>query len=836
MPRPRRPGAPEPKRRSRKGCWPCKARKVKCGEEKPACLNCQRQGDPCDYSVRLNWGGRTKRMSIDSPNSQSSGYGGGIIGFSDSFAINNLSPISFPTPTSTPADGFLITHPEELTSPRAISPSTPAPVGLFESPGLGSSSEGMVSPGQLESQFSTTWAEQSPPLTTSVSSAPLLQYHFGQQNFETQSYLGSMDQPSGLRSLSAFAFHTNPVSQPVSYLRHSVDDSNHSSDPSIFHSRGEGHLSRESHDDQGVYLGAGSGTEQNGSSHSPQDSSGLPSMLFDPHRVSIVESDAASSPRLCDATSNISSVHDHHNELTLDHQVLGESNHEADHTSHESSMAQNKWQTYLNNVTDNYGLDSGRPDQDLTFNNDHAAVDINYALDLISSRWRNEEPAQSQASQPDPEPQVQFCSGYYASPVPINVPRYLSPLPSSLLANPINLMYFHHFLNHTARMLVPHNCDNNPFISVLPSMAIYDSNLLNLLLAYSASHRARYLGHPEPANRIAHWVSNVFPTLRMALESSNEDITDSHLATAIMLLSLKIVSPGTFEVPITWKTHLKLARDLFLSRSERMAQPGNRIGALFARWLGYLDTMGALSCREAGPPLMIYHSILTACSAPDGHDEFGVDCFTGFTPRTGVFLIRLAQLVQECDNQRFDEMGNFRHDWHASAEMVLEGQSLLGDIDDEISISEGAHTSPVHHHGLESSDMIAMEEAFRFAGILHLHRRVLGSSPESFPVKEVLRKLIDALGRMRPGAATEVCSLFPLFTASCECRDPVQKNKLLDRFFVLESSGMKQIQNARQLMQECWDRNLPWIALASGQFLALVHRLQVLTTSGNALG
>ncbi|KAJ5171214.1 Aflatoxin biosynthesis regulatory protein [Penicillium coprophilum] len=815
MPRPRRPGAPEPKRRSRKGCWPCKARKVKCGEEKPACLNCQRQGDPCDYSVRLNWGGRTKRISIDSPNSQSSGYGGAVVGFSDSFAVNNMSPISFSTPTSNPADGFLNSLPGDLTSPPAVSPSTPAQVGLFDSPSLGSGSEGVTSPGQLESQFSTPWAEQSPPLTTSASSAPLLQYQFG-QSFDT-SYLGSMDQISGLRSLSAFAFHTNPVSQPISYLRHSGDASCRGSDSSIFHSRDDGHLSRESYDDQGIHLGAGSGTEQNGSSHSPQDTSGLSSMLFDSHRVSITESDANSSPRLRETASNIGSVHDYHNELKSDRHALGESNHEADQTSHESSMAQSKWQTYLNNVTDNYGLDSGRPDEDLTFNNDHAAIDINSALDLISSRWRNEEPAQSKASQSDPKLQVQFCSGYYASPVPINVPRYLSPLPSSLLENPINLMYFHHFLNHTARMLVPHNCDNNPFISVLPSMAIGDSNLLNLLLAYSASHRARYLGHPEPANRIAHWVSDVFPTLRMALESPNEDITDGHLATAIMLLSLKIVSPGTFEVPITWKTHLKLARDLFLARSESMAQPGNRVGALFARWLGYLDTMGSLSCREAGPPLTIYHSILTACSAPDGHDELGVDCFTGFTPRTGVFLIRLAQLVQECDNQRFDEMGNFRHDWHASAEMVLEGQSLLDGIDD--GITEGPHTIPEHHQGLESSDMIAIEEAFRFAGILHLHRRVLGSPPDSSPVKNALGKLIDALGRMRPGAATEVCSLFPLFTAGCESRDAVQKEKILDRFFVLESSGMKQIQNARQLMQHCWDENLPWIALASGQFL-----------------
>lgn len=321
-------------------------------------------------------------------------------------------------------------------------------------------------------------------------------------------------------------------------------------------------------------------------------------------------------------------------------------------------------------------------------------------------------------------------------------------------------------------------------------VALGDSNLLNLLLAYSASHRARYLGHPEPANRIAHWVSQVFPTLRVALESSHEDITDSHLATAIMLLSLKIVSPGTFEAPITWKSHLKLARDLFLARSESMAQPGNKIGAFFSRWLGYLDTIGSLSCRQAGPPSMIYNSILTICSSSDAHNEYAVDCFTGFTPRTGVFLIRLARLVQECDNQRFDEMGNFRHDWHASADMVLEAQSVLGEID---GISERAHANPEHHQGIESSDMIAIEEAFRFAGLLHLHRRVLGSPPDSFPVKEVLRKLIDALGRMRPGAATEVCSLFPLFTAGCESRDANQRAKLLDRFFVLESSGMKQV-------------------------------------------
>lgn len=36
------------------------------GEEKPRCLNCERQGEMCDYSIRLNWGGRTKRETTKS--------------------------------------------------------------------------------------------------------------------------------------------------------------------------------------------------------------------------------------------------------------------------------------------------------------------------------------------------------------------------------------------------------------------------------------------------------------------------------------------------------------------------------------------------------------------------------------------------------------------------------------------------------------------------------------------------------------------------------------------------------------------------------------------------
>jgi len=140
--------------------------------------------------------------------------------------------------------------------------------------------------------------------------------------------------------------------------------------------------------------------------------------------------------------------------------------HEEDR-SLDLSTPQKRWQTYLRTVTDNYGLDCGRPDLDLNKNDDHAAIDVNRALQLINPHWH---------SQRDIEPEISFAQElksknrtYYDSPVPVDIPRYLSPLPMNLLKNPINLMYFHHFLNHTAKMLVPHDCEDNPFVSVLPS-------------------------------------------------------------------------------------------------------------------------------------------------------------------------------------------------------------------------------------------------------------------------------------------------------------------------------------------------------------------------------
>jgi hypothetical protein len=121
--------------------------------------------------------------------------------------------------------------------------------------------------------------------------------------------------------------------------------------------------------------------------------------------------------------------------------------------------------------TETYGLDRGLPDLDLPRNNDTGAISegspsVHSELDA----WLNDfELAIPEFGFGLPTRETVFAKGgYYASPVPIKIPRKLEPLPATLLENPMNLLYFHHFLNHTARILVPHDCSENPFKTILP--------------------------------------------------------------------------------------------------------------------------------------------------------------------------------------------------------------------------------------------------------------------------------------------------------------------------------------------------------------------------------
>ncbi|KAI4194487.1 MAG: hypothetical protein LQ350_007738 [Teloschistes chrysophthalmus] len=186
---------------------------------------------------------------------------------------------------------------------------------------------------------------------------------------------------------------------------------------------------------------------------------------------------------------------------------------------------------------------------------------------------------------------------YYSWPIAIAV----SSLPASLRQRPIDMFYFRFFTDNTARLLVSHDCGDNGFRSILPRMALRNEHLLGLLLAYSASHRARLLGYPRPVARIAQWTREIFPSLRHVLVSNTSSPSNDALAISIMLTSMTITCPDVFEVPIPWQHHLFNAKRLLKDRSITLeggppqSSDDQEEWDFLDRWLTYIAVTGSLN-------------------------------------------------------------------------------------------------------------------------------------------------------------------------------------------------------------------------------------------------
>ena len=496
-----------------------------------------------------------------------------------------------------------------------------------------------------------------------------------------------------------------------------------------------------------------------------------------------------------------------------------------------------------------YGYDHGLPDLDLHVNNDGDALQISKSPDLRRASAAVSVNSSS-SGDADPMPLAFEPGGYYARPVAIKIHRSLEPLPPELTSNPMNLLYFHHFINHTGRILVPHDCPENPFRTVLPQIAVRNRQLLHLFLAFSASHRARLLHQDEPANRIARWMEDVIPALQKALaEPTTPGTTDptdpstlAPLATAIMLSSLEIISPNTFAVSIPWQQHLSMARRMIISKGglDHLAQKagGVRDKAIFflSRWFAYLDVLGSLSGSQQEQPLdgaYLEDGGGLWLVNRDNDEVYQVDCFFGFSGRCLSLLAQVAELAAQCDMQRIDRVEKrIRLEWRPSDTLRHEAEELVKRIRASATMvyRSCTHKNPLTPQSPEStktestrSDMdaesiFATNEAYHYAGLIHLHRRVLAFPSTSPEVQDSVHKIIECLAKVRKGSTAESCLLFPLFTAGAEAQSLAERAIFMDRLLAVEVWGMHQMVRARELMERVWLEGRPWEVMVDGEF------------------
>ncbi|KAH7026532.1 fungal-specific transcription factor domain-containing protein [Microdochium trichocladiopsis] len=720
MPRPRKADAPEPKRRSRHGCWPCKNRKIKCGEERPNCTNCEKAGEECDYSIRLNWDGRRGKGNE------------GLIQFSP--------PTEAPTASSVPAKGFKLVH----TFPTADAPATRRVEPLS--------------------------APSSSAKQSTADAAPVASGTPDLKQTPTKNDTDIFQRPAKRVKITA-AGQTAVVSK-----RRERAASSSTIDSSTTLSKVNEAI------EAPLWAGTSPSTPLTPSTTNedlPQAEYGIP---------------VAASPSLP--------------RFSLNALLAGSpARSQVQEGSQSPSSARlpplhsQSHQTY-------YGLDRGFVDRDIGRNDDqnaisgHSPLSQRDALDTPSEfehdLFPNEFGFGMQQNSPTNE-----ANNYYSAPVPIYIARELEPLPQRLLENPMNLLYFHHFLTHTARVLVPFDDKHaNPFRTILPQIAVKNDSLLALLLAYSACHRARILNQPEPTLRISLWLEDVFPELRKALEDKDRNFSNANLATAIMIASLEIISPTVFGHHISWQKHLSLARELITSRPTGLhgGQTNFRddqVSSFLWSWAAFLDVLGSLSGgrgnTSSSQTQWIFDYELD--DIVDGYDE--IDCVMGFTTRCIYLLAKIASLASRCDAERIGDDHEVRADWRPSEEIVSQAADLREGLLNSLRCPP-VPCKHIHNHGdvakWDRKSLTATNEATHWAAMVHLYRRILGRAAEDdSDVQYAVRKIFACLDLIEVGSAAESGLLLPMFTAGCEARSEADRSQILDRFLVAEKVGIVKV-------------------------------------------
>jgi hypothetical protein len=323
---------------------------------------------------------------------------------------------------------------------------------------------------------------------------------------------------------------------------------------------------------------------------------------------------------------------------------------------------------------------------------------------------------------------------------------------------------------------------------------------MSLLLAYSASHRARMLKHAEPSNRIAVWVQDVFPRLRQTLHSNPHHMSDNTLAAVIMMASLEIISSGTFEVPISWQNHLTMARQMIIQRGgpKGMGRQ-DRVAYFLSRWFAYLDVLGSLSGNKNGTPL---GSSYWSSENASADEEFEIDCLMGCTTRCVGSLARISEMAKRCETQRIDDEGRVREDWTPIPEIAREAAEIRraleeGLLDRNNSVRKGCNhrssTASESEGAWDATEIYATNELFHWAGLIHLYRRVLGKQAMDPEVQHAVREIVGLLYKIRRGSTAEACLLFPMFAAGCDAQDEVQREKIMDRLRGVEGFGLNHV-------------------------------------------
>ena len=247
----------------------------------------------------------------------------------------------------------------------------------------------------------------------------------------------------------------------------------------------------------------------------------------------------------------------------------------------------------------------------------------------------------------------------------------------------------------------------------------------------------------------------------------------------------------------------------------KTASRGDKVASFLWSWFSYLDLIGSLSGGKSSAVWVLDDDF-------EDENDYAIDCILGFTSKCNRLLAKIAELARVCDVERATKDEADLSEWKPSEDTSVRAEKLVVDLTESLSRPARPCThlqsSGEAAYHWDSLEMSATNEAFHYAGLVHLHRRILGKNSHHSDVQSAVSEIFGALYKVRKGSSAEACLLFPMFTAGCDCYDDKQRAIILERITSIERTGMTQIHQARKLMERAWETGKPWETLAAGEF------------------
>lgn len=499
---------------------------MKCGEEKPRCSNCERLDEECDYKIRLSWGGRPlKKKQLDNNNGQdpSGDDQSQFIPGAGQFSINPHFPAPQTFVTASTSNGAQRKPPVPrvgngkktnmsnfqtvfAVGETSVLPPPPPPAAPPQPPAVKpANGVAQVDP-RLSISIPASQAQHG--RSQSVSQAPVTQrpsaptrhnstsYGWGQHGLPPHSAAsnGSFDDSNG-RNDHGYSPYTPTTG---TYSPQTASPTSHHYNP---HSP-QGHMGSSSPDSPYAVLTSSPEQHTKNFHHPPpivtsppmpkkvrtttsptqpppnspfifgRHNTGYGGTSMPGHTSSIAETlDYMSTPTTSAPLSSIADLHHAMGHSTVTGVDMG--SHTIMRRVSVENLLSAPLPTSYSNGYDRYPSDmdgfktedipSTQPDS-LQYNVGQETDDEDEVEEIIRDDLQLDGSGFGSALQ------VNGFNGAYRmnSYLDFAIPGRLDPLPQLLRGNKKNRMYFHHYLNHTARLLVPHDCSENPFKSILP--------------------------------------------------------------------------------------------------------------------------------------------------------------------------------------------------------------------------------------------------------------------------------------------------------------------------------------------------------------------------------